>query len=235
MTEVCRSGQICLMSYTPAFLIGDDLDLPGLRTHLKTLTASSTFVGFTICCLCENEDLVVKLDLYPHVFRERTFLFKPSSDLVLELCALLSTIENSPRLSIQALLNMLRRARHLTGRSGGSQDARFLLQGIETLVSTTVCYYFPDMNPPQRFQLQPPLLRYKFYKAISNEPESETGGLLQSIFFDSVKMSTDGDDDSVNFNIFYLDSIFTKHLANRDVVKNLKRVCLRTVSRDHIL
>lgn len=237
--EVSKSGDICLLSHPPNFIDSNDrIKYAELRAHIKTILNSNVFLGFSVCCLCETEDMITKLDIYPHVFAERTFIYRPQSTVLVELCMLLSLVENLPDMSVDALLNILDRARFLSDRTL-LEDAKFLARGVEALVSTAIFYYHPAETPSARLRLQQPLLRYKFYKTLYNEErETESGGLLKSIFFDSVKMNMN--DTTPNcahheLNILYLDSIFTKHFSNGDVIKHLKNICHKTVPRDFIL
>ncbi|AGY30723.1 ORF42 [Retroperitoneal fibromatosis-associated herpesvirus] len=222
--EVHRKDNILIGSNTPRMDVGGRLDVRELSAHIRSRLASQTFLGFIVTCLVEHEDMVTHIDLHPHIFRDRVCLFKPNAEGTVELCCLLSMLENCKQLSPAYLWSVLARARRTHEKTKGT-DADFFMQGIETLAATAA---FMMGFPPGPELRATPLLLFKLYKEFGDR-KSPMGGLLKPIYLESFRLGdTGGNPEADNsfgsnsMNIFYCDTVFTKHLENRDVLKHLK-------------
>lgn len=235
--EVNANQKIAVASYTPQFVSAcGELMVPDLMTHVKARIVSETFVGVVMTCLVEFEDMVSKLHLMPHVLAERTILFRPGNAQVLEMCMLLSMLENLKNPTIIFLRSLVRRARFLYSKNL-SHDASFLLHGIETLCATLVDVY--KLDPQNKENFSSPLLMYKFYACLE-EASEEARGLLKPIFLGSHKMdlgrpSRPETHHSVKFSMFYCSTLLTKHFDTASVVEVVKVTCLGGSPRAHII
>lgn len=235
--EVNTNEKICVASYTPPFISANgELLVPDLMTHVKTRIVSDTFVGVVMSCLIESEDMVTKLNLMPHVFAGRTFLYRPGNAQVLEMCMLLSMLENLKTPTLQFLKSLLFRARFLYGKTL-SQDAAFLLHGIETLSATLVSVL--KLDPQNQEHLASPLLMYKLYACL-DEASEEAQGLLKPIFCESYKMelanpSSSEQHHTIKFSMFYCTTWLTKHFDTAQVVEVIKTTCLYSSPKPQII
>ncbi|QDQ69249.1 tegument UL7 [Colobine gammaherpesvirus 1] len=222
--EVHRKNNALIGCNTPRMGLKDRLNIRELDIHVRSRLLSPNFVGFIVVCLVEHEDMVTHVDLYPHVFRERLRLFKPTSASIVELCCLLSMLENCTQLSPAYLWSVLSRARRTHERTKGI-DADFLMQGIETVSATIACMFKFPPGPDLRAT---PLLLFKLYKELGDS-STPMGGLLKPIYLESFRLGEEGATSKVeqtfgtdSMNIFYCDTVFTKHLENKDVLKYIK-------------
>ncbi|ATA58271.1 UL7 tegument protein [Eptesicus fuscus gammaherpesvirus] len=248
--EVNVNGGVHVACNTPNFLSCDGrLQVRNISAYVRAKATSPTFLGFTVSCVAEFEDHVTRLDLYPHVLRARTRLLHPRTLSEMELCALLSMVENLPESPMCALREIRERGRALY-RKCASKDACFLLHGLETLLATHAAYY--KLDPAGTRELGTPLVLYKLHREL-DRADSECKGLLKSIYLQSTKMAalvnkqglsdreiledeesgqlpmnTSRDNKSA-FNLFYSETVFTIHLQCREVVRVLKEVCLRKI------
>lgn len=234
--EVNKSGNICVAAGTPVFTSSKgELLVPDLITHVKTRLVSQSFLGMIVTCLVEAEDYVNQLKILPFAFKERTFLFKPRNPSALELCMLLSMLENLKNPTLKFIMSILNRARFIYNKTL-SEDATLFCYSIEKLGSTLIWYY--DLDPANEQIINTPLLTYKFYKCIEESSE-EAQNLLRPIYLESEKMNVPYDElqrpDTVyKYNMFYYDTIFTKHLRNEKVVEIYRDVCLNHSARAHV-
>ncbi len=99
--EVNRHNAICVATNVPEFYNArGDLNIRDLRAHVKARMISSQFCGYVLVSLLDSEDQVDHLNIFPHVFSERMILYKPNNVNLMEMCALLSMIENAKSPSI---------------------------------------------------------------------------------------------------------------------------------------
>lgn len=236
--EVNKSDNVCIACNSPDLIENNALSVSKLVNYVKQKMVSETFMGFVMTCLLESEDLVDSLNLNPHVFKQRVFMFRPPNACILELCILISMIENCSSFALGAILSILKRARNTYARNP-SLDSSFLLHGIETLCSTAMTYF--KLDPQQTHTIYPGLLMYKLHSVLG-EGSIESQGLLKPIYLDSFKMAPDPmssfeeDDTTTNvFNIFYSTTIFTSHLQCEKVIQTYKDTCLFGLSRPQIL
>lgn len=182
--EVNKSDNVCVACNCPDLIENHILCLSKLVDYVKQKMVSETFVGFIMTCLLESEDLVDSLNLKPHVFKQRVFVLRPPNGCILELCVLLSIVENCSNFSLSALLSILRRARNTYSRNP-SIDSSFLLHGIETLCSTAMTYF--KLDPHQTHTTYQGLMMYKM-QSVLEEGSIESKGLLKPIYLESHKM-----------------------------------------------
>lgn len=224
--EVNKHSTICMASGTPSFITKkEELNIPDFIAHIKARLVSEHFVGFVMACLVENEDLVDRLNLFPHVFQQRIFLYRPNNVHIIELCALLSMLEGLKVPTLKGIASIIQRARH-TYSKFPSTDAAFILHGIETLGYTLIHYYSLDSS---NSGTKPHcLMMYKLHKAIG-DIDPDVHGLLKSIYFESSKIITPYTEDNTDdtFNLFYSETIFTKHFKCKEIIKAFKLCCLR--------
>ncbi|AMA67397.1 tegument protein UL7 [Vespertilionid gammaherpesvirus 1] len=234
--EVNRTQSLCLaISPTPTWKNGE-IHVPSLVNYVKNKMDSDTFFGFVMVSLLECEDLVDSLDIYPHIFSQRTFLFYPSNACIFELCILTSILENIKNPTLNSVLSLLKRARYIYSKNP-SLDCAFMLHGIEVIGSTILQYF--DLDPDKKHTFYPGLLLYKMHKALENGT-IESKGLLKPIYTDSYKMITDtdssfDDNEEMDFNVFYSDTIFTHHLKCETVLRIFKDVCVSGHPKSQIL
>ncbi len=100
---------------------------------------SSQFCGYVLVSLLDSEDQVDHLNIFPHVFSERMILYKPNNVNLMEMCALLSMIENAKSPSIGLCREVLGRLTLLHSKCN-NLDSLFLYNGARTLLSTLVKY-----------------------------------------------------------------------------------------------
>lgn len=234
--EVSRSGSICVASNTPVFESSrGTLIVPDLMAHVKARITSDTFVGMALVCLTETEDLCERLDLAAHVFRERLVILRPTSASILELCMLLSMMENARRPSLQLLESLVSRARFLYTRAP-SADSALLLHSIEK-VAATVAHINDLHDAPENFGS--PLPGFQLAKCLQNA-DLEAQGLLRPLFLESHKMPPDDEDaesgaHGTTFNMFYLETALTKHFVNGTVVAAYREACLTHLPKPQLV
>lgn len=224
--EVNKHSTICMASGTPSFINkNEELNIPDFIAHIKARLMSEHFVGFVMACLVENEDLVDRLNIFPHVFQQRIFLYRPNNVHVIELCALLSMLEGLTVPSLKGITSILKRARYIYSKFPNT-DAAFLLHGLETLGYTLIHYY--SLNTPDTEQKNHCLMMYRLHKAIG-EIDPDVHGLLKSIYFESSKIITPYTEDNTDdtFNLFYSETIFTRHFKCKEIIKAFKLCCLK--------
>ncbi|ALE14753.1 ORF42 [Felid gammaherpesvirus 1] len=233
--EVNRSNNVCIASNSETFFQKEELDVAALAKYVRQKTISPTYRGFIMTCLLETEDMVEKINLYPHVFKERVFIYTPVHNSAIELCVLISILENFTSPTLVSILSILQRARFIYTKYK-SKDTAFLLNGIEALAATTINYF--ELANNDDHTTQPGLLLYKLHKAIEGG-SVESKGLLKPIFLYSFKM--DGKENTLNsqsicqsFNIFYSETIFTHHFRCPQVVSIYKDKCLEDKPRVQI-
>ncbi|AAC95568.1 orf 42 [Ateline gammaherpesvirus 3] len=230
--EVNKSESVCIAANTPCFVVDGVLMADQLRAHIRSRMLSNKFAGFIMACFVENEDMVESLNLFPHVFSSRLFIYNPCNHILLEMCGLLSMLENIAAPSASSLSAIVERAEYLWTKNK-CPDAAFLLHGIKTLASTSS--YFYNINSPVE-SLVSPLLMFKLYKCIE-EGDPVSKGLLKPIYLTSWKMDTHYEASNKDicggcvFNLFYCNTVFTKHLQNKEVLKLFKCAC---VTYNHI-
>nr|BEG23034.1 homolog of EHV2 ORF42 tegument protein UL7 [Macronycteris gammaherpesvirus 1]BEG23113.1 homolog of EHV2 ORF42 tegument protein UL7 [Macronycteris gammaherpesvirus 1] len=235
--EVNKCENVCVASNAPNLIEDGTLSVFKLVDYVKQKMVSDTFVGFVMATLLDCEDLVNSINLKPHVFRKRVFLFKPMNACILELCVLLSVIENCDNYTLESILSILKRAR-LTYTRNPSIDSSFLLHSIETLCSTLLNYF--KLDKPEAHTHYPGLIMYKLHSALE-ESSMESQGLLKPIYLESFKMESvydsfeDEEADNVFFNIFYFPTILTTHLQSESVVQIIKETCLHGTPKPQIL
>ncbi|AJG42966.1 hypothetical protein KM481_gp36 [Harp seal herpesvirus] len=235
--EVNRSDNTQIASNSELLFENGELHVQSLVSYVKLKTVSHTFEGFVMACLLETEDMLEKINLHPHVFMQRVFTYKPAHVCILELCVLLSMLENYPKPTLKGVLSIVKRAKFIYSKHQ-CLDAAFLLHGIETIAATTINYF--DLDKEGVCTLGPGLLLFKLHKAIESG-SVESKGLLKPIFLNSFKMEGDGwsmyEDNSTfsNFNIFYLETIFTCHFGCAPVVSIYKNICLDGCPRQQII
>nr|CAC84337.1 hypothetical protein [Saimiriine gammaherpesvirus 2] len=234
--EVNKNKNVCIAANTPCFVVDGVLMVEQLKTHIKSRMFSNKFVGFVMACFVENEDMVDSINMFPHVFSSRLFIYNPCNHILLEMCGLLSMLENLNTPSASLLSAIVERAYYLWTKSR-CPDATFLLHGIKTIASTSS--YFYGINAPVE-SIVSPLLMFKLYKCIEDgDPVSK--GLLKPIYLTSWKMDTQYDAPSKDlsekcvFNLFYCNTVFTKHLQHKEVLKLFKCVCTTSTPRSNIL
>ncbi|AIU39566.1 tegument protein UL7 [Equid gammaherpesvirus 5] len=241
--EVNSCENLCVACNSPDLLKDGALSVSQLLEYVKQKLVSDTFVGFAMACLLDCEDLVDSINLLPHVFERRVFVYRPSNSYVLELCVLASMLENRDSYTKLFVDSLLGRARFVYSKNP-CIDACFLLHSIETLASTVMDYY--KLDPHGSRARYPSLMMYKLHAAIEGG-SVESKGLLRPIYHESYKLYSDPDasfdedceeeagDGRVTFNMFYCDTIFTKHLRSEAVVKTFKARCLEGCPRPNIL
>ncbi|AAK07961.1 unknown [Bovine gammaherpesvirus 4] len=236
--EVNTKDNVYVAANTPSFIVNDKLREEDLVSHVMTRASSANFLGFIMACVVECEDMVINLHIFPHVFKNRVFIYKPKSILLLELCSILSMIENLENPTGRGLDAVLRRAHCIFSKCKESMDARFLMNGIETLIATSLAYH--NLNTDDCEPRVSPLVAYRLFRCLEDS-NGESRGLLKSIFFNSHKMETPdvspnkGDGDKRVFNIFYCDTIFTRHLRVPNVVRFFKCACFHSTVLTQIL
>lgn len=232
--ELSRTETAAVLCHTPCFVSeAGDLNRQEICQHARDLLQSKSFLGFMITSICECEDLVEKLNMYPHVFLERTFIYRPTSSLLAELCTLLSMLENLQSPTRDSVVAILQRAREISKRSR-SVDAAYLAKGVETVASTI--FAVSGLNA-EGLSLTPPLVMYKFYACIE-KTAGNCAGFLKDIYLSSKKMMADIEgqipESQIPFNIFYEDTVMTRHYQNKEVVRCLKIAALFFTSRKFI-
>lgn len=236
--EFSKNGTASILTHTPVFVnLEGGVNWEKVNSHLKDALTSEFFVGFTISSICETEDLVSRLNIYPHVFLERTVLYKPNHPQLSEMCMLLSMLEHVTSPTPKFLLDVLHRATKLAGRLG-SRDAAFLLAGIETVVATISKISNLQLPLETAGKLPPPLVPFLLDQSLEGAEHSPSG-FLRAIYLTSFKMNR-GDDtppprESIQFNIFYQDTLFAKHFQNQAVVASLRKICQETRPRTSLL
>lgn len=227
MLELNKKNDIYLATNTPLFICNDgSVNVSDLQAHIKSRIISPHFEGFVFVSILDNEDTVDKLDIYPHVFLSRIHIIRSQDTTLMELCALLSMVENVETPTRATMFSILNRARLVYSRSP-SKDSAYILNGIECLISTLLWYYELTPVPPEN--LPAPLAMFKLHKCLSEAPE-ETRGLLKPIYLEPWKMSLD-DGRSYNsptrgsFSLFHNDTLLTRHLKSPEILK-----CIRYVS-----
>lgn len=232
--ELSRTETAAVLCHTPCFVSeSGELNRQEMCQHARDLLQSKAFLGFMMTSICECEDLVEKLNMYPHVFLERTFIYRPTSPLLAELCMLLSMLENLQNPTRDAVVAILQRAREL-GKRSRSVDAAYVAKGIETVGATI--FAVSGLNA-EGLSLASPLVMYKFYACIEKTAGNCTA-FLKDIYLSSKKMMTGIDDQipesRIPFNIFYEDTVMTRHYQNKEVVRCLKIAALFFSSRKFI-
>lgn len=212
--EVNQRESICIAAATPNFIVNGSLFVPDFCAHVRTRMRSENFKGFVITCLTDSEDMVGRLNMFPHVLEGRLFIYKPTNQILMELCALLSMLENFSCPSREAVMSIVHRARILYNKCP-TPDATFILQGVETIAATTI--YYHDLDPTKTENLCQPLLHYKLKKEL-DYVEEESRGLLKAIYLDSNKIDRRvpyvNDKSTLEkqhtFNLLYSDTVFTR-------------------------
>ncbi|ARW78104.1 tegument protein UL7 [Common bottlenose dolphin gammaherpesvirus 1 strain Sarasota] len=237
--EVKKTSKVCTAAHTPNFLTDHgDLKVKELVAHVKACSSSSHFVGFTLVSLVEPEDKVNTLDLYPHVLSERLLLFKPKKVSLLEMCALLSMAENLDHVTPVAARAILGRARMLQTLTN-SREAAFLLRGIESVVGTAA--RLGAAGGADLDGLPDALVMFKLHHELERD-DHEARGVLKAIYLESCKMGCSETPekgkarkkDQISFNVIYSNTIFTRHLQNKDVISILRHNCLCDEPVEHI-
>lgn len=236
MLEVSTNGTLTVAVNTPLFEKRAELDVDRLITHIKNRTGSRLFKGYVFASLFDCEDLVTKLDLYPHVFQQRLVLYNPKNSVLKELCALISMTENLGECEPKLIMSIFHRAKKLFERNP-NKDSFFLFRGLSILVATHFSIYNPDSDSIVS-QLPSPLVTFKLHATIEHGNSISTG-LLKSIFMDSYRMdkihNASCDNPSESFTLLCSPSIFTKHLTIPNVIMYIKQACMFYESTDTII
>ncbi|AAO12383.1 unknown [Porcine lymphotropic herpesvirus 2] len=226
--EVSKNQNICVASNSPTFVDSNgNLNIKDLDSHVKARLNSPHFVGFTICSIVTCEDKVFTLDMFQHVLKERCIIYKPDNFYLAELCTMLSAIENMVKPSLKLILQYLRRARFIHTRCP-YRDAAYLLHGIEVLLSTMVDFY--GFNKDKTEHWAPSLNSFNIYKAIQSfEPTCKD--LISAMFCSSHKLEEAYSQEEPNkakvFNLFYSPTFLTHHYSNKNILKNIKLICIQ--------
>lgn len=236
--EFSRSQTASILTHTPIFSsLEGGVNWEKLHCHLKETLSSDLFVGFTISSVFETEDLVEKFNLYPHVFLERTILYRPSHPRLAEMCMLLSMLEHHNSPTSKFLTDVLNRASKLAKRLG-SREAGFLLAGIQMIIATVAKTFNIQLPLDISGKLPSPLVPFLLYQNLGRA-ELSASGFLRDIYLSSFKMHRSRNDgpmrQSIPFNIFYQDTLLAKHFQNYGVVSGLRKICQCTRPRLHIL
>nr|WIM51676.1 MAG: hypothetical protein ADFBMEEK_00042 [Peromyscus leucopus gammaherpesvirus] len=227
MLELNKKGDIYLATNTPLFICNDgSVNVSDLQAHVKSRILSPYFEGFVFSSILDNEDTVDKLDIYPHVFLSRIHILKSADIYLMELCAILSMVENLEKPTRAAMFSMLNRARLVYSRSP-SKDSAYILNGIEYLISTLLWYY--ELTPVPPGNLPEPLMMFKLHKCL-NESSEDTRGLLKPIYLEPWKMSledgrTYNSPTKGSFSLFHNDTLLTRHLKSPEILN-----CIRYIS-----
>ena len=238
--EVNRHNAICVATNVPEFYNArGDLNIRDLRAHVKARMISSQFCGYVLVSLLDSEDQVDHLNIFPHVFSERMILYKPNNVNLMEMCALLSMIENAKSPSIGLCREVLGRLTLLHSKCN-NLDSLFLYNGARTLLSTLVKYHDLEEGASTPGPWNEGLSLFKLHKELKRAP-SEARDLMQSLFLTSGKMGClarspkdycadlnkeEDANSGFTFNLFYQDSLLTKHFQCQTVLQTLRRKCL---------
>lgn len=235
LLEISKKNDICVATNTPLFLSGNTLNITELSSHIKARAASNTFIGFYMVSLLAHEDVVHYINLFPHVFLERSIIFKSKNLVSMELCGILSMLENNKNFSEDFIFSCLKRARVLYSKSP-NKDNSFLLNGIETIVSTLFHFYGVHIEDDVMCHLPSPLFMYKLFKVIESDSASAQG-LLKPIFLEPWKMQTEANFKKIKmaFTLLYNDTVLTNHLKNHSVIQCIKETCLFNSSQNFII
>ncbi|UTM04348.1 tegument protein UL7 [Equid gammaherpesvirus 2] len=239
--EVNRCENLCVACNSPVLVRDGALCVSQTLDYVKQKLVSDTFMGFAMACLLDCEDLVDSINLAPHVFAQRVFVFRPPNSYLLEMCVLSSMLENCETYTRRFVESLVSRARFIYSKSP-CIDACFLLHSIEMMASTIIDYF--KLDPEGTQPRYPGLMMYKLHGAIEGG-SFESKGLLRPIYHESFKLCSDPDasfdeeeetgEAGVTFNVFYCETIFTKHLRAEAVAKVFKERCLEGFPRHQIL
>ncbi|AAK38241.1 ORF33 [callitrichine gammaherpesvirus 3] len=237
MVEVSRHNGICVASNVPDFYDRSGLlNIQDLRAHVKARQISKQFCGYAFASILDSEDQVEHLNIFPHIFFERMVLYKPDNLNLLEMCALISIVENLRQPCVELCMSIRARLATLHAKTL-NKDSLFLYIGGKTLLSTIVHYYeLAHKDDPTWDQ---GLTMFRLHKELAKAP-CEARDLLQSVYLTSTKMgrhttsakeycsnmNKEDTESECTFNLFHQDSILTKHFQCQEVLKTLRSKCL---------
>lgn len=236
--EVSKNKNVCVASNVPEFYTETgELDVDALRYHVKTKATSEFFRGYTILSLVDTEDQMYSINISPYIFSKRLILYKPDNLLLLEMCALVSMIENMSIPSLKKCTSIKQRLKQLKAKCY-DEDAQFLINGASMLLSTTVRYnsFVPEIN----MMWKDSLYIFTMHKELL-KTDPTVQDLLINLYTSSTRL-----DEFVNyseqlkeangeeFKLFYLNTIFTKHFESRGVISLLRHLCMNSKSIENI-
>lgn len=227
--EVSKYNDTCVASNVPEFYTENgDLHVDDLSYHIKTRTTSSVFCGYTLMSVVDTEDQVFAINVSPYVFSKRLILYKPSNLCLLEMCALISMIENMSIPSLRKCASIQNRLNFLKSKCY-CDDANFLVHGATLLLSTIVRYngFVPEIH----MFWKDCLTMYKIYKELKKR-ETEAQDLLISLFTNSGRLNEFVEyseqmkkSHKSNFKLFYLNTILSKHYESQGVIGMIRLKC----------
>lgn len=233
--EARKNQGTCVLSGVTEYTTGGLLDVDGLCKHVNDALSSSRFIGYVMVILLECEDRCFRLDIFPHILAERCIVYWKNDTVAMEMCALISVVENLAHPTTETLRSILDRAEKIQlGRT--CDDLRFLFHGLKKLIFTLIEYLGIDW--PYDVDMQG-MQVYRLYKELSRFPQSEACEILLTAMITSKKLDFITSDIRVDScedaKIMYVSTMFTKPLEFGIIRTILLDVCGQNVTLDKIL
>lgn len=230
MLEVSKHNNVCVASNVPEFYKENgELDIEDLRCHVKSKLSSKYFCGYTMISVIDSEDQITSLNISPYAFSKRLILYKPENLDLLEMCALISMIENMSIPSLKKCSSIQHRINFLNSKCF-SKDSIFLANGARMLLSTIVRYH--DIVSEFHMFWRDSLPVYKIHKEF-NKNDTEASPLLIKLYSTSSRLDSITEHSNelktaklCNFKLFYLNTILSKHYESKGVIGLFRKKCM---------
>ncbi|AZB49212.1 alkaline exonuclease [Phascolarctid gammaherpesvirus 1] len=233
--EVRKNQGTCVLSAVTDYLVDGVLDVAGLAKHVRDALTSSRFLGFVMVILLECEDRGCALDIFPHILSERCLLYLKNDTVAMEMCALISMVENLLEPTSRTLWSVLTRAEELLTLQS-CPDLSLLYHGLKKLIFTSVEYL--ELDWPYS-ESGTGMHVYKLYKELSRFQKTAAFELLLSAMIKSKKLDfITGDimvESCMDAKLVYVETMFTRSLTLQSVRNVLLQACAREVTLDSIL